>query len=99
MERTLVMDNLPAWADESYLFQLFQPTQSILSARMARGRSQQGGKHAFLAFSSREAADGVLHAYNGTLAPGCDLKLSLHWMSEYNSRTEGACLLVCTWAT
>jgi hypothetical protein len=81
-DRTLAVTNLPDWVDDSYLYQLFLPTKSVVCVRMARGRCPGGGKLAHLQCNTPEAAEGILKAYNGTLAPNTSIRLDISWASD-----------------
>ena len=88
---TVAIGDVPAWVDEKYLFQLFLPTQAVVSVRLSRVPSAAGTRTAHMTLRSHDAAAGALRAYNGHAPPGVEgWVLNMGWATEELPENQGA---------
>lgn len=78
--KSLWVGDLPPWADESFLYNIFVSTNQLVSVKLIRNRATGASEgYAFLEFRTHESADMLLKSYNGQPIPGTDQVFRLNW--------------------
>lgn len=79
-QRTLWMGDLAPWMDEAFLYSCFVATGQLASVKVIRNRDTRLPEgFGFVEFTSREAAEYVLKAYNGQAIPNTEQVFRLNW--------------------
>lgn len=95
--RTLWVGDLHPWMDESYLYSCFAASGQVSSVKIIRNKQTgQSEGYGFVEHFSHEAAETVLHSYNGSVMPSSDQPFRLNWAtfgggaSERKNNNDGA---------
>ncbi|KAJ4766855.1 Polyadenylate-binding protein RBP47B [Rhynchospora pubera] len=89
--KTLWIGDLQYWVDENYLYGCFAHTGEVISVKIIRNKlTGLPDGYGFIEFISHDAAERILHSYNGVqIMPGTEHPFRLNWASFSSGDKRG----------
>ncbi len=87
--KTLWMGDLPYWMDESYVYNMLNGVQDLMSVKIIRNKVTSASEgYGFIEFRTHEAAEASLKTYGGQMIPGTEVPLRVNWAVGGGRRFE-----------